>query len=102
MTILSTIVIASSHPPSFQKEKISFNDQASPLITQHKGFLKKNNNICINSRKKVKSLRKQVGDLEKVTPLEKSNTRIQSSFVACLQRLIVMMSFQALSDLILR
>jgi hypothetical protein len=94
MTILSTTVIASSHPPSFQKEKISFNNQASPLITQHKGFFgKRTTTSALTQGKRLKASRKQVGDLEKSNAVGKSNPRIQSSFVACLQRLIVMIVF---------
>jgi hypothetical protein len=65
--------------------------------------LKKNNNICINSRKKVKATEEQVGDLVKSNAVGKIQILGSSRLLllAC-KRLVVMMSFQALSDLILR
>jgi len=59
MTILSTIVIASpQHPPKFPKRKPSISSSTSKSLNYKntRDFSsKRNNNICINSRKKEKA-----------------------------------------------
>jgi hypothetical protein len=66
------------HPPTFQEKKIGFNGTSRSLkLHNTRDFSKKNNNICVNSRKRVEASGKQVGDLKK--RLEKKNPRVQSS-----------------------
>jgi len=83
----------------FPKREISFNDQASPSITQTQGILKKTTTSALTQGKRQKPPKNMA--LGK-TPLEIQSSDSVVVFVASLQRLIMMMSFQALSDLILR